>query len=539
MLLLSLASLLLQSPVLQSTEIEVRPEGAFYVNQTNNGLFKSPASQNLAAVSGPRWQQTDLGLAWIGSSAAVGDSGAAAIGGKDFNNEEISCWATGSDTPIFNQSVNGASALNVAMADRANTSAGIVTNDLGGPNFESTVSVWDSAGNGTALWSQALPTTGNVYSSMIAVSDNGNRIVAAASNATGVLHVRVWDRSGASLASWDFAAAANLRFGAIDDSGSRFYAGLYNGNALIYDLTTGALLHTQNIGATFDAHAISGDGKTIAYGSFSGIYVVQETSAGVWSQVAFRANPSSSYTGRVALNQDGTRAGFAMQRYSPASDHFEAGIMDVSTGSDLNLQIFDAPGTAYQLNPSGLAMSDAGDVMACGSWGDSFNATPEVFTMDDQGNLLGSVDLPGSVFAIDMDSDGDVVLAGSKAVHANTFGNGGAITCIDAADQNFHMSGYPQQGASLNIESPDGANALTFSVTTSLGNSMTPFGMSELNIATEMLRVGPFTIPSGGLSMPLLIPTRASLAGMLVHMQGVRFGAVNELTNKVSVRLLP
>jgi hypothetical protein len=374
---------------------------------------------------------------------------------------------------------------------------------------------------------------------MVAVSDNGNRIVAAASNTTGFLHVRVWDRSGAALGSWDIAAAANLRYGAIDDAGERLYAALYNGTALIYDLNTGALLHTQNIGASFDSHAISGDGKTIAYGTFSGIYVVQETSPGVWSQVAFRSNPSASYTGRVALNQDGSRAGFAMQRYSPAADYFEAGILDVSTGSDLNLQVFSAPGSAYQLNPSGLAMSDAGDVMVGGSWGDSLNATPEVFSMDDQGNLLGSVDLPGSVFAIDMDADGDVVLAGSKAVHANTFGNGGAMTCIDAADQTLHMSGYPQQGGFLNVESPAGANALTFSVTTSLGNSMTPFGMSELDISTELTRMGPNTIPTGGMSIPLSIPTRASLAGLLIHVQGVRFGAINELTNKVSIRLLP
>lgn len=539
MLLLPLISLLLQSPAPQSTEIEVRPEGAFYVNQTNNGLFKSPAGQNLAAVSGPRWQQTDSGLAWIGSSAAVGDSGAAAIAGKDLNNEAISCWATGSDTPIFDHSVNGAWVVKAAIADRNNRAAGLVNYDLGGSNFQATVSVWDSSGNGTADWSATMPTTGNVISSTISVSDDGDRIVAAVSSSAGLLHLRVWDRNGLLIGSWDIAAAANMRYGAIDDSGSRFYAALYNGTALIYDLNTGALLHTESIGATFDSHAISGDGKTIAYGTFSGLYVVRETSPGVWGQVAFRANPGSSYTSRATLNQDGTRAGFGVQRYSPAYDHIEVGIFDVTSGLDLNSQMFDAPGTAYQLVMSGVVLNDAGDVLAGCSWGDSLNATPEVFTLDDQGNLLGSVDLPGSAHSVDIDPDGDVVLAGSKAVHANVSGHGGAITCIDAADQTLHMSGYPQLGGSLNLESPAGANALTFSVTTSLGNSMTPFGMSELDIATEIMRVGRTTIPVGGLSRPLLIPTHPSLAGMLVHVQGVRFGTINELTNKVSLRLLP
>ena len=374
---------------------------------------------------------------------------------------------------------------------------------------------------------------------MIGVSDDGSRIVAAASNASGLLHLRVWDRSGLSLGSWDVPAAGHLRFGAIDDTGTRLYAALYNGTAVVYDLNSGAALTTIAIGASFDAHAISGDGKTVAYGTFSGLFVRREITPGVWSQVAFRANPGASYTGRAALNQDGSRAGFGVQRYSPSSDHIEIGIMDVSTGLDLNSQMFDAPGTAYQLISSGLAMSDAGDVLAGCSWGDSMSATPEVFSMDDQGNLLSSIHLGGSAFSVDLDADGDVILAGSKAVHANTFGNGGALTCIDGAEQTLHLLGYPQLGGSLSVESPAGANTLLFSVAAALGSSVTPFGITEIDLGTEITRFGPNTIPLGGLSMPLTIPVRSGLLGMLVHVQGLRFGSTDDLTNKISLRLLP
>lgn len=539
MLLIPLLSLLAQQPALQSTVVEVRPEGAFYANQTNDGLFHTPASQNQALVSGPRWQVDDLGLAWIGYGAAVGDSGASAMASLELNNESVSVWATGSNSPIFDYPTFGAFAMKVDIADRDNTAAALVSNDLGGSNFQSTLSVWDSAGNGTPDWSATLPATGNVYSSMVGVNDKGTRIVAAASNSNGTINIRVFDRAGSILSTWDLPTTANLRFGAIDDGGDRLYVGYFNGVAEIYDLDTGVSIHTLNIGATFDAHAISGDGKTVAYGSFGGLTVVQETSPGVWNQVAYRSNPSSSYLARTALNTDGSRAAFQIQRYSPAYDHIEAGIMDVTTGLDLSHQSMDAPGTAYQLNCSGVDINDAGDVMAAASWGDSLNATPEIFSMDDQGNLLSSIDLTGSAFSIDLDADGDVIFAGSKAVHANTFGNGGSMTCIDADDQNLHLLGYPQLGGSLTVESPDGASALSFSICSSLGNSPTPFGISELNLATEITRNGPNTIPAGGLSMPLPIPTRASFSGMLLHVQGVRFSAATELTNKVSIRLLP
>ena len=276
MLLIPFVSLLLQAPLQQSTVLEVRPEGAFFVQQPSTGVGITPASNRLAAVTSPRWQVNDGGLFWIGEHVAVGDSGAAAMGGKDLNNEGVACWATGSDSPIFDWSVVGASNVQVDIADRNNTGAAIVTTDTGGTNFESTVSAWDSAGSGTPDWSATFPTTGNVYASMIAVSDSGSRIVAAASNASGILHLRVWDRLGNSLGSWDLPASANMRFGAIDDAGERMYVGLYDGTVLIYDLNTGVAIHTISIGASFDSHAISGDGKTVAYGDFYGLTVVRE-----------------------------------------------------------------------------------------------------------------------------------------------------------------------------------------------------------------------------------------------------------------------
>ena len=41
-----------------------------------------------------------------------------------------------------------------------------------------------------------------------------------------------------------------------------------------------------------------------------------------------------------------------------------------------------------------------------------------------------SIDFPGSAFGVDVSADGQYVVGGSKAVHANQFGSGGRIELI-------------------------------------------------------------------------------------------------------------
>jgi hypothetical protein len=44
--------------------------------------------------------------------------------------------------------------------------------------------------------------------------------------------------------------------------------------------------------------------------------------------------------------------------------------------------------------------------------------------------LIGQIDFPGSAFSVDVSSDGQYVVGGSKAVHANQFGSGGRVELI-------------------------------------------------------------------------------------------------------------
>ncbi|MCH8053895.1 MAG: hypothetical protein IH895_07525, partial [Planctomycetes bacterium] len=58
------------------------------------------------------------------------------------------------------------------------------------------------------------------------------------------------------------------------------------------------------------------------------------------------------------------------------------------------------------------------------SWGTQDNVHPEMQIFDRDLNLVGWIDTPGSPFSVDMTRDGQFVVVGGKAVHANTFGNG-------------------------------------------------------------------------------------------------------------------
>ena len=45
------------------------------------------------------------------------------------------------------------------------------------------------------------------------------------------------------------------------------------------------------------------------------------------------------------------------------------------------------------------------------------------------------IDFPGSAFGVDVSADGQYVVGGSKAVHANQFGSGGRIELIQLQPQ--------------------------------------------------------------------------------------------------------
>jgi hypothetical protein len=87
----------------------------------------------------------------------------------------------------------------------------------------------------------------------------------------------------------------------------------------------------------------------------------------------------------------------------------------------------------YQGTPVGAGSNDNGTVMAFASWGTQFHDWPEVMVFDRSVQLIGQINFPGSAFSVDVTTNGQYVVGGAKAVHANQFGSGGRIELIQLA----------------------------------------------------------------------------------------------------------
>jgi hypothetical protein len=84
----------------------------------------------------------------------------------------------------------------------------------------------------------------------------------------------------------------------------------------------------------------------------------------------------------------------------------------------------------YQGTPIGAGSNDNGTVMAFASWGTQNHDWPEVMVFNRSVQLIGQINFPGSAFSVDVSTDGQYVVGGAKAVHANQFGSGGRIELI-------------------------------------------------------------------------------------------------------------
>lgn len=498
------------------------------------------------ALTTPRWIQDDGGASWIPSEMSLGDDGAMLFTGLGLNNESLRMQGTGSSQEVFDFDALNSENPYVNMADHAGLAAGMVIFDLDPGSeyeFEATGHVFTTTSDGTPAWSYTFPTTLNYFGGGVAVSDNGSRVLMwKADPHINKCRIEAFDAQGNSISSGQIGYESNGNFffnsrqTRLSDDGSRAYFNIGT-HIYIYDVATATVLNDLDMGASFDSHAFSGDGKRFAYGYFGYFRVWGETSPGAWTQIAQRSFSGGTFVARCALNKDGSRLGYLNQRYTPNYDHIDVGLYNVDAQAVLFEHAYDAPGTTLQMFAAGCAVDDKGEYVAGASWGDSLNVTPEGFVFDAAGNATCEVDSRGSAFAMDIDSAGDVYAMGTKAVHANSFGRGGDIIVADAYPQDLHVLGYARAGGTIELRVAQTGQRVQVAVCRSLGNSNTPFGPSELNLGTLLTTIGPINIPNGGLIRNLTIP--GNFAGRIVHLQGGVTGGNPHLTNKVSVRIQP
>ena len=287
-----------------------------------------------------------------------------------------------------------------------------------------------SNSNGTPDWSFPYPVSDPnlpAGSRKVATSRDGSTIAAVVSDSvTQNSTLYVFDATtGAVRLSW----TDPLRMNGVDliDNGSIALVTQDN-RAVLVDTSTGTIVFSvAGSGAGNIFYRVSGDGHVFVTGGFNfDVYAFNGTT---YTRVIHFGQANFWFGGACAISRDGSTVGTFASNYVNNWLNGVVYLFDVASGTMLGSYPVSGSGM-YQGTPVGAGSNDDGSVMAFASWGTQFHDWPEVMVFNRNVELIGQINFPGSAFSVDVSSNGQYVVGGSKAVHANQFGSGGRVELI-------------------------------------------------------------------------------------------------------------
>src|SRR6516225_3519405 len=334
---------------------------------------------------------------------------------------------TGNGTPAWSFSSFGSGNSGVAAAKGADRS-GFMESNAAGNDFRQ--HGFRSSSNGTPDWSFQYPVSDPnlpANSQKVAVSRDGSTMAAVVSDSVtqdSTLYVFEATTGAVRLSLPD-----PLRIDGVEltDDGSIALVTQDNRAELVNTTTGDIVFSVAGSGAGNIFYRVSGDGHVFVTGGFSfDVYAFNGTT---YTRVIHFSQANFWFGGACAISHDGSTAGTFAGNYA---NNWLSGVVylfDVASGTMLGSYPVSGSGM-YQGTPVGAGSNDNGSVMAFASWGTQFHDWPEVMVFDRNVQLIGQIDFPGSAFSVDVSSDGQYVVGGSKAVHANQFGSGGRVELI-------------------------------------------------------------------------------------------------------------
>jgi hypothetical protein len=198
---------------------------------------------------------------------------------------------------------------------------------------------------------------------------------------------------------------------------------------VVFDRDALSVRDQISMGASNTALDISGDGSLVAYGWPS--LVLMEWSGSSYQNLWSYSVGGGYYLSRIAISNDGS----TMVSCWYNSPHNTIKVVVHGTGSSTPLWIYDYPTSSgiYQEVCYDIDITDDGAYFIIGSWGDDANLNPEVhiFQRDVTPHIYYTVDMPGSMFSVDIANDGSYATAAGKHIHANVTGRGGDVVLIN------------------------------------------------------------------------------------------------------------
>jgi hypothetical protein len=383
----------------------------------------------------------------------------------------------------------------------------------------------------------------------VAISDDGRYVAAGFTPAANTSQVDVYDANSATPTTPIRSVTATSHgFRHLDLSGDGSTVLLAsNTRDHIYDVATGAeLFNTTTV--SHDAHAINRDGSAFGRAGFNPIRA--------WVRVGT--------TYQQVLDYNDTSLGFAVHTAADISadgSTFACAGYDATQGNNARLRVFcwrlsptgstllwnfvsDGTGQ-FQATPQAVSISDDGKYIAVGTWGTANNDHDEamIFDRDAGGMPIATVNTPGSVFDLDLSGDGQFLVIGTKAVHANQFGNGGEGYSWDRGGQDHWLVGTPSLGRGIELRTGGAVGEQVFlGFASALGMPISVPGVTgtfdlDLGTFTGFLAVGP--VPGSGVHvLPLTVPNVTFFVGQRIHSQAFTVSAF-AFSNTVMLAFTP
>ena len=421
--------------------MRVTPQGVFQSIDIGNSKGTSPAAKGaqrrmLVPLGNTVWQYDDATAIADGVSIDANNVwGAWLLDGARLTMQAI----TGNGTPAWSFSSFGSGNSGVAAAKGADRS-GFMESNAAGDDFLQ--HGFTSSSNGTPDWSFPYPVSDPnlpASSRKVATSRDGSTIAAVVSDSvTQNSTLYVFDgNTGTITLMW--TDPLRMDGVALTDDGSIALVTQDN-KATLVDTSNGNIVFSvTGSGAGNIFYPISGDGSVFAVGGFSfDVYAFNGTT---YTQVIHFTRANFWFGGASTVSHDGSTVGTFGGNYTDGWLSGEVYLFDVASGNMLGSYPVSGTGI-YQGTPIGAGSNDNGTVMAFASWGTEFHDWPEVMMFNRSVQLIGQIDFPGSAFSVDVRADGQYVVGGAKAVHANQFGDGGRIELIQlqlAQHQHLHQ----------------------------------------------------------------------------------------------------
>jgi len=420
------------APVSTGISLEVRDDGAARQvrSQTTicNGRddsyqsLKTPTKQNTRLLGQVLWIDRNHENA-VAENVSIAPDGANITAGWWLNNERVAAYHTvGLSDPAWRFNFNPNWQIPV---DNSNI------NLAAAPGLAQPFYLWNVA-SPMFQW-QNYPDGG--WSAQ-GVSFSGNGLLMAGVAALGAEEgkITVFNvETGDTLFTRDYYPDTGLYGVDFSADGSVVVVSCYR-KLYVYEVPSG------NLRATIDNYSqniakISGDGSVIVIGDFNGYFKAYRW-AGSAYQLAVNHYSGHSWVVGLAVSDDGTTGMCGTLGFNPYRGKT---IMYDLTGNSVLWQY-----EQYGDYVGGCALSADGSIGVAVSWGQYGATFGDVLTVFSRASntpifkLQDDIDEPGSLFNVDISTDGHYVTAGGKAVHAREFGNGGMLYSIKVNDPLAH-----------------------------------------------------------------------------------------------------